>query len=399
VYDPEQPAEASADPAEPPPPPVEPPAPRDAVQHAHRVRRSVPDREGYLRLDLGESARPASPAVLAAMRGLDGEALASYPDPYRLQEALAALHGVDAACVSVTAGTDEAIRLLFATYVEEGARVLLPRPSFGAYIAAADAAGAFVERVDHREDLSLDLELVRAALNPRTPRLVALSNPNAPTGTANDPAVLLSLAGESPGSLFVVNESFGAWHGRSLLDEPGSLPANVAVLRSFSKDYGLAGLRVGYVVAHPAVIDAMEVVRPSYTVSAPSIAGALAALQEPHAMRAHVARVRGVMDRLVEQLQARNIEAHATRANFVLIKLASPIQPWAAAFAARRILVGTAGHGGPMAPYIRVTMNDDDESARFLDALDLLLAQGVQGAARVRGVQGDWDDVGSEGMA
>lgn len=357
------------------------------------------DREGYLRLDLGESNKPASPAVLDAMRALTGADVAAYPDPWRLREALGRLHGIDPACISITAGTDEGLRLLFFTFVEEGSRVLLPRPSFGAYIAAADAAGAFVERVDYADDLTLPIEQVRAALSPRTPRLVALSNPNAPTGTANDPADFIDLAKQSPGSLVVVNESFGAWHGASLLDEPGALPPNVAVLRSFSKDFGLAGLRIGYVVAHPEVIDAIEVVRPSYTVSSPSLACALAALEDPDAMARHIALVRAVMDRLVEALARRSIDAHATRANFVLIKLASPTQPWAAAFAARKILVGTSGHGGPMAPYIRVTVNSDAESELFLDALDLLLAQGVQGASQVLGVEGDWDDVGSEGMA
>jgi histidinol-phosphate/aromatic aminotransferase/cobyric acid decarboxylase-like protein len=105
------------------------------------------------------------------------------------------------------------------------------------------------------------------------------------------------------------------------------------------------------------------------------------------------------MEHLVSRLESRSIQAQATAANFVLVKLSAPIQPWAAAFAAHKILVGTWGHVGPMAPYIRVTVNSEQEAAKFLDTLDLVLHQGIPGAARVEGVPGEWSDLGSEGMA
>lgn len=377
---------------------VAPPRPRDAVTRAHHVRRRFRDRRDYLRLDLGESSAPASPKVLAALQRMDARALSTYPDPLPLQQALARLHGVDASCIAITAGTDEALRQVFATFVEEGSRVVLPQPTFGACRAAAEATGAFLERLAYDDDFGLPLDELIANLQRRPARLVALSNPNAPTGTALSPTVLRSMAHASTSTLFLINEAFVTWHGESLLDQ-GPPPPNVVVLRSFSKDHGLAGLRVGYLVGHPDVIEAIDVVRPSYTVSAPSLIGALAALQDPGAVGAHVALVRGVMDRLVARLAGRGLEAHATRANFVLVKLSAPIQPWAAGFAARRILVGTEGHVGPLADMIRITVNDDHEAERFLEALDLLLAHGVRGATRVDGVAGDWDEMDTEGMA
>lgn len=362
--------------------------------------RAQPSRERYLRLDLGESSAPASDAVIQAIRDLPPDHLARYPDPVPLTEALALHHGVGRGRVLVTAGTDEAIRQVFNTYVEEGARVVLPRPTFGAFLAAAEAGGAFVARVDHRDDLSLDPEDYAAALTPRTPRLAVLSLPDAPTGTAMDVDRVVELARGAPETLFLINESFVAFHGPSVLDpQHGPTPANLLVMRSFSKDYGLAGLRVGYLVGHPQVIADIDLVRPAYTVSASALAGALAALADQGAMRANVLRVRGAMDRLITKLSLRGIEGVATRANFVLVKLSSPIQPWAAGFAARGILVGTAGHVGPLAGFVRVTVNSDDEIDALLDALDLLLLHGLRGAARVEGVPGSWDDVGSEGMA
>jgi len=368
------------------------------VQRAHRAPRGRPDRTGYLRLDLGESSRPASPRVLQALQQLAPEELSHYPDSSVLTSKLARLHRVEPQQVIVTAGSDEGIRWSFSAFVEEGARVAIPRPTFGAFLTAAEAAGAFVERIDYLEDLSFPVEEFRKRLSPPTPRMAVLANPNAPTGTTLPNEILLEFAHVSPNTLFLINESFASYQEHSLLDR-GSLPPNLLVLRSFSKDYGLAGMRIGYLIGHREVIEALQIVRPQHTVSTASLRAACVAIDEHAAMISHVAEVRSVMERLVRKLEARSIEARATAANFVLVKLSSPLQPWAAAFAAHKVLVGTWGHVGPMANYIRVTVNNDDESARFLDTLDLILHQGIPGAAQVKGVPGDWTDVGSEGMA
>ncbi len=380
--------------------PPEPPKPREAVERAYRVRTARRGRRDYLRLDLAESPRPASPKVVEAIRGLTDEEIARYPDPWPLRDVIAQLHSVPTECVSITAGADEAIRWAFNAFLEPGARVVIPRPTFGAFLSAAEVAGAFVERVDHGDDLELPLDQFHKALSPRTPRMVCVANPNAPTGTALSNAELYGLAAASPASLFLINETFATFHGHSLLDDPVTeVPPNVLVLRSLSKDYGLAGMRVGYLVGAPEVIAAVDVARPSFTTSAATIAAALAAMSDQPSVEAHVACVRAALDRLHQELTSREIESHKTRCNFLLIRLAAPIQPWAAAFAAHKILVGTQGHAGPMADFIRVTVNDDSEIDRFLDVLDVILRMGVAGATSVRGVPGRWDDVDSEGMA
>lgn len=329
------------------------------------------------------------------------EELACYPDPTPLVSALAVHHSVPMERVTVTAGADEAIRWAFNAYLEPGARVIIPRPTFGAFLSAAEAGGAFVERVDHDEDLEISIDQLSRVLSPRTPRMLCLANPNAPTGTALQNAEIVRLARQSPETLLLVNETFATFHGHSLLDggAGATLPANILVLRSFSKDYGLAGMRVGYLVGHPEVIAAVDLARPSFTVSSVSLRAAVAALEDHSAMQAQVARQAEVQERLAAQLEKRAIEVFRTRTNFLLVRLASPIQPWAAAFAAHKVLVGTTGHSGPLAPYVRVTVNDDAEAKRFLDALDVILRMGVPGAARVRGVPGKWDNLESEGMA
>jgi histidinol-phosphate aminotransferase len=361
------------------------------------VSRGIRNRGDFLRLDLGEIRCPAAPGVLEALRSLDDEALSSYPEPWPLQEAIARKHDVHPSQVTIIAGADEGIRWTFMTFVEEGARVLVPRPTFGAALAAAEACGAFVDRVDFPLDLEFPEEEYRKKLQTRPPRVAVLSNPDAPTGTAVSQLVVRELAALAPRSLFLLNESYVSFRGGSVL-EGGPLPPNLLVLRSFSKDHGLAGLRVGYAIGDAEVISAIEVVKPSYTVAAPSLRGALAALQDPGAMPAVVQRLRQTMDQLVSELRRRELVAVATAANFVRVRLSSPLQPWAAAFAAHGVLVGTSGHVGAMAPWIRVTVANAEEASRFLDVLDLLLRQGLMGARRVEGVDGAWADE-TEGMA
>ena len=339
---------------------------------------------------------------MEALQGLTAEDIARYPDPWPLRDVLGAEHQVPTERVTITAGADEGIRWTFNAYLEPGARVVIPRPTFGAFLAASEAAGAFVERVDHRdEDLELPVEAFERALSPRTPRLACIANPNAPTGTALTRDEIRRLADTSPTTLFLVMETFATFHGHSLLDDGAAtgLPPNLLVLRSMSKDYGLAGMRVGYLVGHPEVIASIDAARPAYTVSAASLAAALAALRDRPAMLERVARVKESLADLAHKLAERGVESRPTRCSFLLVRLSSPIQPWAAAFAAQGILVGTAGHAGPMADFVRVTVNDAAEAQRFLDVLDLILRMGVAGATHVRGVPGRWDDVDHEGMA
>lgn len=376
------------------------PQPRDAVQRAYRVPLGFPDRHTYLRLDLGEDDAPASPRVGEALRALPDAAYSHYPDPWPLKERLAALHGVEPGQVLVTAGTDEAIRLVFDCYVEAGARVLLPRPSAGAYLAAAQAGGAFVERVEFEDDLSFPLETFRKKMLARTPRLAVIGNPGSPTGTALAREDILGLASSSPRSLFLVDEVYVGYHGHSLLDPDARdrLPGNVLVMRSFSKDHGLAGLRVGYLVGRAEVLNAVAVVKPSYTIASTSLHAALASLDDPESVRARVAERRALAERLVAGLSVRGIEARTTRAAFVLVKLTPPVSNWSAAFAAQKILVGTRGHVGALANWVRINATTSEDVDTFLSALDRVLAQGIAGAARVDGVPGDWDETG-EGMA
>lgn len=381
---------------EPPSPVRGPPRPREAVTRAHRVPRPSHPPDGFLRLDLGEIRRPASPSVLAALKGQDEGALAAYPDDSTLVAALARRHGVAEEQIAVTAGTDEAIRLVLGTFVEEGARVLIPRPTFGATVAAAQAAGAFVERVDYRDDLVFPEEEFRRRLLTFPPRVAVLANPDAPTGAAPDLNAVVAMAQEAPRTLFLVNEAYVSFSGASLLDN--TRPANVAVLRSFSKDHGLAGLRVGYVVAHAETVEALDVVRPSYTVASTSLRAAEAALRDGEAMGRLVADQRALMERLVDAMRVRGVRAEVTSANFVRVRTEAPARLWAAAFAARRIAVGVGGHIGAMATSFRVTVASDVELRVFLEAFDVLRAQGVEHASRIDGTPHGWDSI-DEGMA
>jgi histidinol-phosphate aminotransferase len=200
-------------------------------------------------------------------------------------------------------------------------------------------------------------------------RLVLLANPNNPTGTAVRTEDLRALADALDGStLLVVDEAY-----REFVTDPdvpdavellGDRP-NVCVLRTFSKAYGLAALRVGYLVGHPDVVAAVDRVLPPFAVNGPAQAAAIASLDHREEAMARVAAVVAERDRLAGELRARRFDVPDAQANFVWLACGDAAAPLALALEQRGVVTRPfAGHG------IRVTATDRAEGDRFLAALD-----------------------------
>ena len=292
-----------------------PPAPRP-----HLARLPVPTppragREAYLRLDLNEDLS----GPLARMRELPRPSLAAYHTPDALAAALAAHLSVPMDHIRVTAGADEAIYGLLRAYLDPGDGLLLPWPTFGEFAVVAAGLNAEVARASYGPDLAFPLATYRALLA-EGPRVAVLVTPANPTGELIDPQIVLALAAKFPGTLLVVDEAYAEYGGRSIL-AAGLPPANVAVIRTFSKAYGLASARVGYVVAHPRVLGAMRQVLPTYSLAGHSLALAQAALARSDRLAARVGEVRRGQRRIVAWGKEHGMDVHPTDANFVLLRL------------------------------------------------------------------------------
>jgi histidinol-phosphate aminotransferase len=300
------PAALAADPFAPPALPVAPP--------------------GRRLLRLASNEWPGGP-TRASLRAIEeiAQHLHRYPDSAgtQLRDLLAAMHGIPADQIVLGSGADELIRLCAVSTLEPRSRVAYPWPSFPTYgdVAVACSAESVTVPLDGDE---ADVErLATAARDPRV-RLVYLANPNNPTGRLTSAGEVRWLADAMPEHcLLVVDEAYV-----DFCDEPdGALSLvreqhpSVCVLRTFSKLHGLAGLRVGYALASPAVVDVLRRVRPTHSVNAVALAAAAAALDAPELVErlcyAHKARAR-----LTELLRDVGFEALDSQANFVFARTA-----------------------------------------------------------------------------
>lgn len=336
-------------------------------------------------LELGSNENPygASPAARQAVV----EALATlhvYPDPLGgdLKRALARHHGVDVAQILLGNGSHELLMQLAQVFAGAGDEVVASKYGFAVYALAAQAAGAALRLApalptNAPMPRGHDLAALRAAVTPRT-RLVYLANPNNPTGTwyagADFAAFLRALP---PEVLVVVDEAYAEFVDAPDYASALSLLAahpNLIVTRTFSKAYALAGLRVGYALAHPALIAVMERVRESFNVNAAGLAAAEAALADAAHLAAGVAGNRVQREALSKALRQRGLVVSPSQTNFLLVEFGAQTAAVEAALLARGVILRPMGGYG-LGDCLRITVGTEPENARLLMALDEVLGE------------------------
>ena len=353
---------------------------REALARVEPYRPQRPMRELQAELGLERIVKLASnegafgplPAAVAAFEAAVGE-LNRYPDGggLRLREALAERHGVPVEQVVLGNGADELIRLCAVATLDAGDAAAFPWPSFASYVAATACSGAKAVRVPLR-GRAFDLDAVLDAVTTPPCRLLYLANPNNPTGTLLDPGELRRFLSQLPGGvLCVLDEAYAEYadpepEGPALLREGAQ---RLCVLRTFSKVYGLAALRIGYALASPAVADALDRVRPVFNVNQPAQEAALASLGEDEAVALRVEHARRGRAFIEQALREGGLEPEPSQANFVYAEV-----PGAdgAELAQRLLRAGVivrelTGFGAPGA--LRVTSGTDEENEVFADTL------------------------------
>jgi histidinol-phosphate aminotransferase len=336
--------------------------------------------ERMVKLASNEGAFGPLPAAAAAFEGAVAE-LNRYPDGggLRLREALAERLEVPVGQLVIGNGADELIRLCAVATLDEGDAAVFPWPSFPSYVAATACSGGEAIQVPLR-GRAFDLDAVLEACRANRAKLVYLANPNNPTGTLLDRGDLRAFLDALPeGVLCVLDEAYAEYaepqpEGPALLREGHS---RLCVLRTFSKLYGLAGLRVGYALASPQIADALGRVRPIFNVNAPAQAAALASLEQRDSLSARVAHTRAARAGLHDTLAAAGLRPVPSQTNFVY----ADVPGGDGAGLARRLLeVGFIvraldGFGAPEA--IRVTCGTDEENAAFAQALPEAVAGSI----------------------
>lgn len=352
---------------------------RPAVDRLHSyVPGEQPQDAGWIKLNTNENPYPTSPRVLEAIERVARSRLQLYPDPLGngFRHAAAELFGLDPDWILPANGSDENLTLLVRAFADPGDLITAPYPSYILYDTLARIQDARYERLLLRSDWSWDLAAAQRAI--AGCKLVFLPNPNSPSGTRWDDDTIRALV--PPRGVLVLDEAYGDFaddpHGMQLLKS--DVGQRMVVTRSFSKSYSLAGLRMGFAVAHPDLIAGMRKIKDSYNCDALSLAGAEAALRDQAWMLENRRKIMATRARLTAVLPALGFRVEPSQANFVWTT--HPTGKHHAiyeALKARRILIrymkfpDALGPDGELTTIdgLRITIGTDDETDAFLDAL------------------------------
>ncbi len=352
--------------------------PREAVRTLPSYHPPLAGRDG-LRLDFNENSVGCSPRVLERLQQLGPEQLARYPEREPVEAKVAEMLGTDPCELLLTNGADEAIHLLCQTYLEPDDEAVIVVPTYSMYRIYMMTAGAKLINVAAGGDFTFPVDDVCRRITART-RLVAIANPNNPTGTVAAEADLLRIARSAPDAAVLVDEAYFEFYGQSVLASHKEF-SNLFVARTCSKAYGLAGLRIGMLIGDAVQMRAVRRVCSPYNVNAAALACLPEALADQAYIHQYVREVRESRTRLERALETLGIQFWPSHANFVLARVGA-----AAAFVEqmrrRGILVRdrTSDHG--CEGCVRITLGPRAHADRLLTALqatceELGIAQGA----------------------
>src|ERR1700739_2027467 len=345
---------------------------RSAVKTLQAYRPPLAGRQG-LRLDFNESTVGCSPRVLARLRSLDADAMARYPEREPVEADVGAFLGLHAAQVLLTNGVDEAIHLLCSTYLEPGDEAIVVVPTFAMYAIFAASEGARVVQVLSGEDFSFPLKELLARISERT-RLIAVANPNNPTGAAVACEVLIQVARAAPQAALLVDEAYFEFHGETVLSH-ASWPSNLFVARTFSKAYGLAGLRIGILAGDSREIAMVRRVASPYNVNAVALAVLPEAMRDQEYVKKYVAEVQHGRGMLERELRTLGLHYWPSRANFVLVRVGPAHAEFVQAFRARGILVRSRNSDPGCEGCVRLTVGSNEHTQILIAALRNVVVQ------------------------
>ncbi|HWE86125.1 MAG TPA: histidinol-phosphate transaminase [Terracidiphilus sp.] len=294
------------------------PEPRARVRSITEYHPPLGSRDG-MRLDFNENTIACSPAVLEVLAGVSGSTLTRYPEREPV-EAIAAEHlGIAPECVALTNGVDEAIHVLFETFLDAENELLLPVPTYAMYQVYASMTDAHTVAVQAGGDFQFPLEQLLKAITPRT-KIIALANPNSPTGSTATLAQIVALAESAPHAIVLIDEAYFHFHGETAIDLIGTFP-NLVVARTFSKAYGLAGMRVGLLACGAEPMRWIRRVLSPYSVNQLALACLPAALNDTAYLDWYVSEVLTARAEFESEMDASGVPRWPSRANFVLVRI------------------------------------------------------------------------------
>jgi histidinol-phosphate aminotransferase len=331
-----------------------------------------PQVEAEVRLNTNESPFPPPDAWREELLvALEEVSFHRYPDrpATELRQAVADRHGVALEEVFCANGSNEVLQCLLLAFGGPGRRALMFEPTYALHSHIARITGTEVVAGSRDDDFQIDPQDAEDLLGRARPDITFLCSPNNPTGLAEPPETVAKIVQAAPG-LVIVDEAYGQFAPFSALDLRGPGQPGLAVTRTFSKTWAMAGARLGYVVADPAVVQACEAVVLPYHLSAQTQLAGLLALRHVPEMQARVARITEERGRVAAALGDLPVDTWPSDANFILFRprRRDADEVWRALLD-RSVLIRNCASWDGLRGCLRVTIGTPDENDRFLRAL------------------------------
>jgi histidinol-phosphate aminotransferase len=321
-----------------------------------------------VKLNTNENPYPPSPRVLEALRGLGEKNLRCYPQPVAaaLRAEIAQDLHVEPEQVLVGNGSDELLKLAMLGYVDREENVGYLWPTYSLYPVFVEQIGAWERPIRWMEEGKTQEEALLGA--PQDDQLFFITNPNPPIGKSTQLSYIREFALQRPGTLVVVDEAYIAYGGETALPLVHEGIQNVVVSRTFSKSHSLAGMRVGFLVGHPQIIDVLYRIKDSYNVNVASQVAALASWKDHEYTASVIAKVVKTRERIRQELIRRGFAVEESHGNFVFARRPDAEQVF---LQLRQNNVFVRYFKTPeLENGIRITVGTDGEMNRMLEVMD-----------------------------
>jgi histidinol-phosphate aminotransferase len=342
--------------------------PRPAVLAMAPYSPPTGGRADKLRLDFNENTVGCSPKVIEFLKAsLSAADLAIYPEYTAAKQAIARYFRVSPDQFVFTNGTDEAIQVFINTYIDDGQEVLVLQPAYAMYRFYAELAGATIREVAYPQpSMEFPLQQVLDAITPQT-RAVILSNPNNPTGTGLGLLAIERILARANKAVVMVDEAYYEFSGVTALTEIDRVP-HLFVCRTFSKVFGMAGMRLGCLFSHPANIQYLHKAQSPYSVNSLAVLAAQAAVADTAYIENYVAEVLAARELLCVGLEKLGITYVPSSANFVLGHFGKRAIEVRDRLRGQAILVRDRSYEAPGC--VRITVGTRAQTRRLLAALE-----------------------------
>ena len=346
--------------------------PRESIARLRPYHSPIVSRAG-LSLDLNESMAGCSPRVLARLRSLSAAEVSLYPEREVGERLIANFLGIAPEQVLLTNGMDEALSLLFTTYLGASDELLFADPTFVMYPMLGEALGAQVVRLQSGEDPALPVADLLARVSPRT-RVIAIANPNNPTGLTAPRADLLRIVESAPDSAVLVDEAYFEFCGETLIPDLPRHP-NLFVARTFSKAYGLAGLRLGILTGSAEQIGYLRRFSLPFNVNGVALACLEEALADQAFVSNHVAQVKDGRERLAQLFDELGLRFWPSQTNFVLVRVGAKAKTFVESMQRRGVLVRDFSASAGCDGCVRISVGTPSQMNGVLQAIREAIAE------------------------